>query len=164
VDLTPPLTVGHPDKRGGVLRLKAAAVPVTPTSMAASLAAAAAAENGAASGGGATLGGGSSGGVGLKVTLEPYRVQGPEPFAGPYYQRHCYQRYEHPDTVDTSDPHAITWCDTSKLPSVFETRDSLYYCRTVFLQTPFYKALYFLPVHECNIVICNFVTRMWLHR
>jgi hypothetical protein len=54
-------------------------------------------------------GAGAAAKVGLTVTLEQYRLEQPEPFAGPYYQRHCYPRFEHEDTVDTSGADAITW-------------------------------------------------------
>ena len=40
---------------------------------------------------------------------EPYRTSGPAPFAGPYYQRNCYPRQQHADTVVQHRGADITW-------------------------------------------------------
>lgn len=45
----------------------------------------------------------------VAAVLEPYRIEQPEPFAGPAYQRHCYPRFEHPDVVDSSSVDALVW-------------------------------------------------------
>jgi hypothetical protein len=39
--------------------------------------------------------------IGATVALEPYRRDGPIPFAGPYYQHSCFPRFEHADTIVT---------------------------------------------------------------
>jgi hypothetical protein len=39
--------------------------------------------------------------IGVTVALEPYRRDGPTPFAGPYYQHSCFPRFEHADTIVT---------------------------------------------------------------
>eukprot|EP01052_Picozoa_sp_SAG31_P029885 SAG31_NODE_3012_length_4788_cov_2.735125_4_plen_558_part_00 len=44
----------------------------------------------------------------VSAVLEPYRKEQPEPFAGPFYQRHCYPRFEHEDVVDSSND-ALVW-------------------------------------------------------
>ena len=94
VDLTPPhtgsVTNTVPDKRGGILRVRAAG------------------RGGLA--------------VGLHVALEPYRKEQPAVFAGPYYQRNCYPRFEHADTIverNTSASPAITFALGCRLRLLF---------------------------------------------